>query len=355
LNGRESKMRYLYRRVLFYVVLIALPLSVILVSDIMLGYWDDTSRKRQMSSKFRSEADYLWLNTKYIKPSVNHAYKTGKEEIRRYRTNTLGVIKGPDDADTMHKASIVFMGGSTTETNEVNEEYRFPYLAGKLVTDKAGDYKPGINLGVRGNTAIDSVNLLINHPAIEGVEYAVLMHNINDRLLLSIRDNYYATLVSENNISVESSIHGMIGSIGAFLESLSYVSNIGYLIRHSLFNIDAWTGEGNVGYVKKNWDILWEDPVDYANILEDAVTYAFYRDMDVSVYNLPLCVLPESIWTFARKSISDYKNIYLQECDACDLKEHCSGLFSSSETRHSRGIKAVHMDSDSVAKVVAQA
>ena len=100
-------------------------------------------------------------------------------------------------------------------------------------------------------------------------------------------------------------------------------------------------GLENMGYVKKNWELLWIDPVDYSETLEATVRYFHYRRVNVSIYNLPLCVLPKSVWAFARKSISDFKNIYLDECEGCRVKEHCAGLFLSSELRHSRAIKAI--------------
>lgn len=103
----------------------------------------------------------------------------------------------------------------------------------------------------------------------------------------------------------------------------------------------ALMGLENMGYVKKNWDLLWIDPVDYAEELEAALRYFHYRRVPASIYNLPLCVLPRSVWSFARKSISDFKNIYLNECESCSAKEHCSGLFQSSEMRHSRAIRAI--------------
>jgi His-Xaa-Ser system radical SAM maturase HxsC len=104
----------------------------------------------------------------------------------------------------------------------------------------------------------------------------------------------------------------------------------------------ALMGLENMGYVKKNWDTLWIDPVDYQADLEEAVKRLHYRQMNVSIYNHPLCVLPHSLWTFARQSISDFKNLYLEECRTCVDKPQCSGLFASSESRHSRGIRAIH-------------
>lgn len=103
----------------------------------------------------------------------------------------------------------------------------------------------------------------------------------------------------------------------------------------------ALMGLENMGYVKKNWDLLWIDPVDYAEELEATVRHFYYRRVNASIYNLPLCVLPRSVWSFARRSISDFKNIYLDECEGCSVKEHCCGLFQSSEARHSRAIRAI--------------
>lgn len=103
----------------------------------------------------------------------------------------------------------------------------------------------------------------------------------------------------------------------------------------------ALMGLEHMGYVKKNWDILWIDPVDYSNELEAAVRYLYHRRISVSIYNLPLCVLPMSLWDFARQSISDFKNIYLDQCGTCKVKPNCSGLFLSQELKHSRAIKAI--------------
>ncbi len=103
----------------------------------------------------------------------------------------------------------------------------------------------------------------------------------------------------------------------------------------------AFMGLEHMGYVKKNWQELWIDPVDYMQELESAVQYLFLRRMNVSIYNLQLCLLPKTLWSFARQSISDYKNEYLQECAQCSVKTHCSGLFLSQIGRYSDHIKAI--------------
>lgn len=103
----------------------------------------------------------------------------------------------------------------------------------------------------------------------------------------------------------------------------------------------AFMGMEHMGYVKKNWDLLWMDPVDYMPALERAVRYLWQRRMNVSIYNLQLCLLPKSLWKIGRKSISDWKNDYLDECQRCSQREHCCGLFSSQLANYSPHIRAI--------------
>lgn len=95
------------------------------------------------------------------------------------------------------------------------------------------------------------------------------------------------------------------------------------------------------GYTPFNTDKLWIDPLDYSEELSEAVTYLADMGMNVSIYNSQLCVIPRNVWQYARKSISDWKNIYHEECVECTVREHCGGLFASSIQKHSRGISAV--------------
>ena len=94
------------------------------------------------------------------------------------------------------------------------------------------------------------------------------------------------------------------------------------------------------GYTIKNSDAVWIDPLDYRVELMQAVTELHDWRMDVSVFNLPRCVLPESLWPFARKSISDWKTKYLDICSDCVEQAECCGLFATSRVQ-SRGVKPI--------------
>lgn len=101
----------------------------------------------------------------------------------------------------------------------------------------------------------------------------------------------------------------------------------------------AFMGLEYIGYTPKNIDKLWIDPYDYQEELSEAVEYLASQGMHVSIYNTPLCVLPERVWKYARKSISDWKNDYLPECKNCTKLNDCGGLFTWNLKKHSDHIK----------------
>lgn len=97
-----------------------------------------------------------------------------------------------------------------------------------------------------------------------------------------------------------------------------------------------------IGLAPTNRDALWVDPADSGDALRDATFFLANRGMNVSLYNYPLCTLPEELWSFAQKSISDWKNSYLPVCDPCGVKQDCCGFFSSIGPRWiSRAIRPV--------------
>jgi His-Xaa-Ser system radical SAM maturase HxsC len=95
-----------------------------------------------------------------------------------------------------------------------------------------------------------------------------------------------------------------------------------------------------IGYTPFNIDKLWIDPYEYIDELEESVEFLAGQGMNVSIYNSQLCVLPESLWKYSRKSISDWKNSYLPECEQCSKLDDCGGLFTWNLKKHSEYIKA---------------
>jgi His-Xaa-Ser system radical SAM maturase HxsC len=103
----------------------------------------------------------------------------------------------------------------------------------------------------------------------------------------------------------------------------------------------ALMGLENTGFAIANDAMLWMDPMDYGDGLARAVDHLSSAGVNVSIYNLPKCVLPRSVWACAVQSISDWKNDFVEECGRCDEKNNCSGFFTTGRPRFSRGVSAI--------------
>ncbi len=101
----------------------------------------------------------------------------------------------------------------------------------------------------------------------------------------------------------------------------------------------ALMGMEMVGFVHKNMAELWIDPHDYQKELAEATWFLFRSGLNVKIYNHQLCVLDRLLWPFACRSISDWKNIYLDTCDPCLARDRCGGFFESAAKKHSDYIK----------------
>ena len=111
-----------------------------------------------------------------------------------------------------------------------------------------------------------------------------------------------------------------------FARNLPYVDHV------------ALMGLENTGFAIANDKELWIDPIDYQAELAHAVTVLRSAKVNVSVFNLPLCVLAPEVRPYAVQSISDWKNSYVEACDQCTLRADCAGFFSSGRPKFSRGI-----------------
>jgi His-Xaa-Ser system radical SAM maturase HxsC len=126
-------------------------------------------------------------------------------------------------------------------------------------------------------------------------------------------------------------------------ESVDRLPQLGRFIGRNLPFVDhvALMGLEMMGYVRMNLDALWIDPSAYQDRLVEAVRELIWHKMNVSIYNHQLCVLDRDLWPLARKSISDWKNEYLNCCGECAVRDECGGFFSSSDLRRSTHIKPI--------------
>ncbi|GHU67075.1 hypothetical protein FACS189413_01200 [Bacteroidia bacterium] len=113
-----------------------------------------------------------------------------------------------------------------------------------------------------------------------------------------------------------------------------------YIFRNlSFVNCVSFMAMEYIGFVVKNSKQVWIEPIEYMPYLKEAVLTLNSWNIDVAIFNLPLCLLPEELHTFARKSISDWKNKYAEVCYNCAKKNDCCGLFATSK-KIFEGLKA---------------
>lgn len=124
-------------------------------------------------------------------------------------------------------------------------------------------------------------------------------------------------------------------------QTYSRLANLAEFIVRNLLFVDhiAFMGLEITGFTRANLDQLWIDPPFYQQELIDAVEILNNFGLNVSIYNHQLCLVDKKLWPFCRKSISDWKNEYMPECNNCIMKQECGGFFSSSHLRYSDYIK----------------
>ena len=85
----------------------------------------------------------------------------------------------------------------------------------------------------------------------------------------------------------------------------------------------------------------WADPADYQRELIEAVGILTTADISTRIYNHQLCVLDRRLWPYAVRSISDWKNDYLDICLSCSVRDACGGVFSTSGNRLSQHLHPI--------------
>lgn len=102
-----------------------------------------------------------------------------------------------------------------------------------------------------------------------------------------------------------------------------------------------------IGFALANREACEVDLVAWNETLEQTrKVLRIYRIHHVWM-NTPLCALPQPLWPQAKKSISDWKNVFAPECEGCAAKKNCCGLFAW----HERGWKPAPLRTIEIAEV----
>lgn len=161
----------------------------------------------------------------------------------------------------------------------------------------------------------------------------VSLHSDVDEIhdqIVGIKDSFYKTAMGLQNLArfgERIEIRVVVSRINVYrLESIATFiqRNFPFIVRCTFMGMEI------TGMARDNYDTIWIDPYEYRKELSGAVKVLSRADMNVSIYNIPLCLIEPGSWNFARQSISGWKNDYLPVCKGCSVKSKCCGVFTTS-------------------------
>jgi His-Xaa-Ser system radical SAM maturase HxsC len=239
-----------------------------------------------------------------------------------------------------------------------------PTLLGQdflAIVSKARDFLPSTALHVLTNGrrfcdagfaealgAIGHADLMLGVPLYADVDsvhdYVVQAPGAFEETMNGLYNLAIAGVRLEVRVVLHKQTYGRLPQLASFIaRNLPFVEHV------ALMGLEMY------GFTPPNLGVLWIDPVEYQTELEEATLTLAGSGMNVSIYNHQLCTIPRSIWSFARKSISDWKNVYLDCCSSCGVRAYCGGFFQSATKVHSSFIKpleALDAESDSFLRVM---
>ena len=148
-----STIRNRAKKAFFIAVVIVLLLGTLALAELIAGSTGNVKLARTETKRFVNESAPLITTTRWLQPNLADEFINEQPDggpTRLLRTDSFGLVLGPPDIQFEATArKILFLGGSTTENNEVDEQYRFPFLAPFQLSKSTGQNFEGIKAGVR--------------------------------------------------------------------------------------------------------------------------------------------------------------------------------------------------------------
>ena len=191
-NSKKILIIFILLLLLLAIVLAEYSLKIIYPEKVIdYGSQERHIRLRERPPEFKAYVSPASSEMQYI-----DGLDAGKKLLRTDKNGFIepsGEYKNPD-------MNIVFLGGSTTECEFVEENKRFPYVVGKKIEEQTGLKVNSFNAGMYGNNTLHSINILLNKIIPMKSDIVVMMHNINDLHILMHEQTYW------NNNSTRSPI-----------------------------------------------------------------------------------------------------------------------------------------------------
>ena len=154
---------------------------------------------------------------------------------------------------------------------------------------------------------------------------------IDHDYIASAKDSFYETMKGLHNLgllgfNIELRVILLQQNYQRLPKIAEFISlNLPFVSQVSIMGLEI------TGYAEKRFREVWIDPMFCTNELNRAVAYLEQSRIQVRLFNIPLCLLPQQLWNYSCRSISDWKQMYLAACDKCEVKEQCCGVFKTSK------------------------
>lgn len=184
---KKPTLKMIKKKIIKITSLIFLNLALILIFLILLDpvIGMITNEKQGISREINFKENRPFSEFK-INP--NQREKNTSPVLKR--TDKYGFILGPEEKST-EEIDFVFLGASNVESENVQENKRFPYLSIKMLNEKLGTSFNSRNAGVGGNL-LSTSNLILTTKIINiNPEYIVLSSSLIDLLYLSKNESYW--------------------------------------------------------------------------------------------------------------------------------------------------------------------
>lgn len=190
-------MKFEKFRYLIYVIPV---LVLIICSEIALSFLSVSGEEMSGQKRNIRLREFPPNSVLFVQASSS---KSDKQLIEyKIETDADGFIE-PSGIAPAPRFSIVFLGGSTTECGALPENKRFPFLVGERFREELNLDVNTYNGGVSGNNTMHSFNILVNKIIPMAPEFVVLMHNVNDRDVLSRLGTYWNDHPTRTLLSID--------------------------------------------------------------------------------------------------------------------------------------------------------
>lgn len=301
------------------------------------------------------QGDVIRLNPSSGKLNIIHRIDSGSNIVfmtERCNSNCLMCSQPPRDVDDRYRLrdyleAIPLMDANTVELGITGGEPGIYHQELLSIIAQCKEHLPKTSLHMLSNGRLFSylqfalaLGAVAHHDLMVGIplysdiaslhDYVVQAQGAFDQTIRGIINLARAGVAIEIRVVVHQQTWQRLVPLAQFIaRNLPFVSHVTFM------------GLEMIGHTRINLDEVWIDPIDYQDNLEEAVLLLDRRRTNVSIYNHQLCTLKPTLWRFARKSISDWKNEYLPACEGCSVKAHCGGFFTSSKMRHSLAIRPI--------------